>query len=127
MFLGNFRDLCSMLNKSTEILMRNGSQLDTVLEMLDLQQHSLGMLAVLCVKLSLPPPNTPAQQPSGPTAAPDYQEILFTQVQEFILGCNGEQVRFATETCEFVEYVSYGYFILTFHVFRGNNSNCLVI
>lgn len=116
-----------MLNKSTEILMRNGSQLDTVLEMLDLQQHSLGMLAVLCVKLSLPPPNTPAQQPSGPTAAPDYQEILFTQVQEFILGCNGEQVRFATETCEFVEYVLYGYFILTFHVFRGNNSNCLVI
>lgn len=106
MFLGNFRDLCSMLNKSTEILMRNGSQLDTVLEMLDLQQHSLGMLAVLCVKLSLPPPNTPAQQPSGPTAAPDYQEILFTQVQEFILGCNGEQVRFATETCEFVEYAS---------------------
>lgn len=99
--LGNFRDLCNMLNKSTDILMRNGSQLDTVLEMLDLQQHSLGMLAVLCVKLALPPPNTPAQQPSGSTAAPDYQEILFTQVQEFILGCNGEQVRFATETCEF--------------------------
>jgi len=87
---GNFRDLCIMLNKSTEMLMRNGPQLDTVLEMLDLQLHSLGMLAVLCVKLSLTPP--------APSSAPDYHEILFAQVQEFILGCNGEQVRFATET-----------------------------
>lgn len=93
-----------MLNKSTEILLRNGSQLDTVLEMLDLQQHSLGMLAVLCVKLSLPPPNAPSSQQPAPASAtpPDYHEMLFAQVQEFILGCNSEQVRFATETCKLI-------------------------
>lgn len=100
MFLGNFRELCTLLSKSTEILMRNGSQLDMVLEMLDLQQHSLGMLTVLFVKLSLPPPNTPTPS-QGPPTAPDYQEILFAQVQEFILGCSAEQVRFATDTCKY--------------------------
>lgn len=87
-----------MLNKSTEVLLKNGQHLDTVLEMLELQQHSLGMLAVLCVKLTLPPPPPPA---SSPTPAPDYQEILFAQVQEFILGCNGDQVRYAPDTCQF--------------------------
>uniref|UniRef100_A0A1B6L0M0 COP9 signalosome complex subunit 3 n=1 Tax=Graphocephala atropunctata TaxID=36148 RepID=A0A1B6L0M0_9HEMI len=94
---GNYRDLHNMLTKSSEILSRNGSQLDMVLEMLDLQQHSLGMLFVLLVKLTLPPPTAPTP-PTGPAAAPDYHEMLFAQVQEFILGCNAEQVRYATDT-----------------------------
>lgn len=92
---GNFRELCDMLSKSTEVLLKNGQHLDTVLETLDLQQHSLGILTVLCVKLSLPPPPPPS---SSSTPTPDYHEILFTQVQEFITGCNGEQVRLAPET-----------------------------
>lgn len=86
-----------MLSKSTEVLLKNGQHLDTVLETLDLQQHSLGILTVLCVKLSLPPPPPPS---SSTTPTPDYHEILFTQVQEFITGCNGEQVRLAPETCK---------------------------
>ncbi|XP_054286269.1 COP9 signalosome complex subunit 3-like [Macrosteles quadrilineatus] len=106
---GNFRDLVNMLNKSQDVLMRNGSQLDTVLEMFDLQQHSLGMLAVLNAKLTLPPPTSstsPPQPaippvaivaPSGGGGPTDYHEILFTQAQEFIIGCNAEQVRFAAE------------------------------
>lgn len=93
---GNFRELCDMLSKSTEVLLKNGQHLDTVLETLDLQQHSLGILTVLCVKLSLPPPPPPPSSSTTPT--PDYHEILFTQVQEFITGCNGEQVRLAPET-----------------------------
>ncbi|XP_066992118.2 COP9 signalosome complex subunit 3 isoform X2 [Anabrus simplex] len=68
--------------------MKNGQHLDNVLETLDLQQHSLGVLAVLCVKFSLP----------VPTATPDHHELLFAQAQEFITGCNGEQVRFAPDT-----------------------------
>lgn len=87
-FPGNFRELCDLLNKSTEVLIKNGQHLDTVLETLDLQQHSLGVLAILRVKFSLPAP-----------AAPDH-ELLFAQVQEFITGCNGEQVRFAPDTCK---------------------------
>jgi COP9 signalosome complex subunit 3 len=70
--------------------MKNGQHLDNVLETLDLQQHSLGVLAVLCVKFSLP----------APSATPDHHELLFAQVQEFITGCNGEQVRFAPDTCK---------------------------
>lgn len=85
---GNFRELCEFLNKSTEVLMKNGQHLDNVLETLDLQQHSLGVLAVLCVKFSLP----------APSATPDHHELLFAQAQEFITGCNGEQVRFAPDT-----------------------------
>nr|CAD7589576.1 unnamed protein product [Timema genevievae] len=85
---GNFRELCEQLSKLTEVLMKNSQHLDNVLETLDLQQHSLGVLAVLCVKLSLP----------APSATPDHHEILFAQVQEFIIGCNGEQVRFAPDT-----------------------------
>ncbi|XP_043251333.1 COP9 signalosome subunit 3 [Colletes latitarsis] len=87
---GNFRELCEIISKSTDVLMINGQHLDNVLETLDLQQHSLGILAVLCVKFSLPNPN-------GANNADAYKP-LFNQVQEFIIGCNGEQVRFAPET-----------------------------
>lgn len=89
-FAGNFRELCELLGKSTEVLMKNGQHLDNVLETLDLQQHSLGVLAVLCVKFTLP----------APSATPDHHELLFAQAQEFITGCNGEQVRFAPDTCK---------------------------
>ncbi|XP_015126152.1 COP9 signalosome complex subunit 3 [Diachasma alloeum] len=87
---GNFRELCDVISKSTEVLMKNAQHLDNVLETLDLQQHSLGILAVLCVKFSLP-------NPAGSSNADAYK-TLFNQVHEFIAGCNGEQVRFAPET-----------------------------
>lgn len=74
--------------------MRNGQHLDNVLETLDLQQHSLGILAVLCVKFSLPNSNG--------VNNPDAYKPLFNQVQEFIVGCNGEQVRFAPDTCNYI-------------------------
>lgn len=65
------------------------------METLDLQQHSLGILAVLCAKFSLPNSN------GGNN--PDAHKLLFNQVQEFIIGCNGEQVRFAPDTCEYIK------------------------
>ncbi|XP_046404597.1 COP9 signalosome complex subunit 3 [Ischnura elegans] len=115
---GNFRELCEMLGKSSDVLMKNGPHLDTVLETLDLQAHSLGVLAVLCAKFSLISSTTSSTQPSSassssppppqqqpPTAAVNAggaiaqdNEVLFAQVQEFIIGCNGEQVRFAPDT-----------------------------
>lgn len=52
---GNFRELCEVINKSDEVLQRNSAHLNTVLETLDIQQHSLGVLAVLVAKFSLPP------------------------------------------------------------------------
>lgn len=92
---GNFRELYDIISKSVEVLTKNGQHLDNVLETLDLQQHSLGILAVLCAKFSLPNPN------GGNN--PDAHKLLFNQVQEFIIGCNGEQVRFAPDTCEFID------------------------
>lgn len=73
--------------------MKNGQHLDNVLETLDLQQHSLGILAVLVAKFSLPNPS--------PSNNADAYKPLFNQVQEFIVGCNGEQVRFAPDTCNY--------------------------
>uniref|UniRef100_A0A8B9ZVN7 COP9 signalosome complex subunit 3 N-terminal helical repeats domain-containing protein n=1 Tax=Anas zonorhyncha TaxID=75864 RepID=A0A8B9ZVN7_9AVES len=78
--------LCELINKSGELLAKNLSHLDTVLGALDVQEHSLGVLAVLFVKFSMP-------------SIPDF-ETLFSQVQLFISTCNGEHIRYATDTCK---------------------------
>lgn len=85
--IGNYRDVYELISKSNEVLVKNGVHLDNVLETLNYQQHSLGVLAVLVAKFSLPP-------------SLSNQDLLFTQMQEFINGCNGEQVRFAPEICK---------------------------
>ena len=46
---GNFHELSEFLSKSMDMLDRNSGQLANVLETLDLQQHSLGVLAVSCI------------------------------------------------------------------------------
>ena len=43
---GNFHELSDFLAKSMDMLDRNSGQLANVLETLDIQQHSLGVLAV---------------------------------------------------------------------------------
>jgi len=81
---GNFSQLCELISKSSEMLVKNASHLDNVLGTFDMQQHSLGVLGILCVKYSL-------------MNIPDF-ETLFVQTQEFINSCNGEQVRYATDS-----------------------------
>uniref|UniRef100_A0A7N8YC38 COP9 signalosome complex subunit 3 n=1 Tax=Mastacembelus armatus TaxID=205130 RepID=A0A7N8YC38_9TELE len=83
---GQMTQLCELINKSGELLAKNLSHLDTVLGALDIQEHSLGVLAVLFVKFSMP-------------NIPDF-ETLFSQVQLFISTCNGEHIRYATDTCK---------------------------
>lgn len=51
-FSANFRELTEYLNTSTELLAKNGNILDNVLETLDIQQHSLGVLYVLVAKFT---------------------------------------------------------------------------
>uniref|UniRef100_A0A8C7UQH2 COP9 signalosome complex subunit 3 n=2 Tax=Oncorhynchus mykiss TaxID=8022 RepID=A0A8C7UQH2_ONCMY len=80
LFLGQMTQLCELINKSGELLAKNLSHLDTVLGALDIQEHSLGVLAVLFVKFSMP-------------NIPDF-ETLFSQVQLFISTCNGEHIRY---------------------------------
>merc|ERR1711976_181989 len=81
---GNFAQLCEFISRSYDVLSKNAGHLDNVLGTFDLQQHSLGVLGILCVKYSLP-------------NIPDF-ETLFVQTQEFINSCNGEQVRYATDS-----------------------------
>ncbi|XP_055937058.1 COP9 signalosome complex subunit 3-like isoform X2 [Argiope bruennichi] len=78
-----FEPLHDFVSKSSSLLLKNSNLLDDVLETLDIQEHSIGVLAVLCVKLSLP-------------VVPDF-DAQFFRVQEFINNCNGEQVRFAPD------------------------------
>lgn len=75
-----------MITKSSEALVKNVQHLDNVLETLDVQQHSLGWLAVLLAKFSSPNVSLPDNR--------------FMQAQEFILNCNVEQVRSAPDLCE---------------------------
>ncbi|CAH0628896.1 unnamed protein product [Chrysodeixis includens] len=82
---GTYRELYDIIVKSDEVLQRNSAHLPTVLETLDNQQHSLGVLAVLVAKYSV-------QQ----TADVD-KALMFKQIFDFITNCNGEQVRFAPE------------------------------
>lgn len=52
MFPGNFRELADFLNDSTEVLSKNSNILDNVLETLDIQQHSLGVMYILVAKIA---------------------------------------------------------------------------
>lgn len=52
LFLGSFRELVEYLNDSVDTLTKNSNILDNVLETLDIQQHSLGVLFVLIAKLA---------------------------------------------------------------------------
>ncbi|KAL3267489.1 hypothetical protein HHI36_011612 [Cryptolaemus montrouzieri] len=76
---GSFRELVEYLSKTNDILQKNSQHLDNVLETLDFQQHSLGVLYLLCAKFTY--------------VTPAGQDNRFTQAQEFILNCNGEQIR----------------------------------
>ena len=93
--LGNFVELSNICSKFKESLTRNNQHLDNVLETLELQQHSIGILAVLIAKLiNFNSSNTAQNLESF--------NPLFLQVQEFIIGCNGEQVRFTPEMCKLI-------------------------
>jgi COP9 signalosome complex subunit 3 len=80
---GSFDQLSEYISKNSEILSKNWTHLEDVMQTLDLQEHSLGIMAILCAKLSQPNVEN---------------ETLFIQIQEFIVGCNGEQIRASPET-----------------------------
>jgi COP9 signalosome complex subunit 3 len=92
LFSENFRELSSVLTKFNDVLKKNVQHLDNVLETLDLQQHSIGILAVLCAKFS---------DFNFVSVTMEVFKPLFNQVQEFIIGCNGEQVRLVPDMCKY--------------------------
>ena len=98
------------------MLFRNAAHLDNVLDTLDPQLHSLGVLAILCVKFLIL--NQNGAQTQG-VAIPDY-EVLVGQVTQFINICNGEQIRCAPDSCQFV------FFLLHFKYFRKISNICFL-
>ncbi|EDV95814.1 COP9 signalosome complex subunit 3 [Drosophila grimshawi] len=86
---GNYRELADELPESLSLLVRNWSILDNVLETLDMQQHTLGVLYVLLGKLH-----------SAGTANPDSTQII-QLMRDFMQRCNVDQLRFAV--CPFYE------------------------
>lgn len=89
---GNFAKLCEEINKYLEVLKRNVTNLHSVLATLDPQLHALGVLAVLNTKYS------------APASAGIEFETLFSQTQLFFTTCNGEQVRFATDSYAYLAH-----------------------
>lgn len=81
----NVRELCDYLHLSSNLLQKSAQHLDNVLETLDIQQHTLGILAVLCAKFSVPETNSYST------------DNRFQKAQEFILACNGEDIRLAPD------------------------------
>lgn len=51
-FAGNYRELIEYLNGTSDLLAKNGNILDNVLETLDVQHHTLGVLYVLVAKFT---------------------------------------------------------------------------
>jgi len=84
---GQFSQLCEYMNKSWPLLTKNISHLDTALEALDLQEHSLGVLYILCSKVSM--------ISTAFSSATDFEQIFF-QVQLFISQCISTQIQFST-------------------------------
>ncbi|KFB41777.1 AGAP006445-PA-like protein [Anopheles sinensis] len=80
---GNLRELAEYLVESSELVTKNGNILDNVLETLDVQQHSLGVLFVLAAKFN--------------DSSVYETENVLRSVREFITLCNGEQVRHAPQ------------------------------
>nr|SVE76337.1 EOG090X04TU [Daphnia longispina] len=91
---GSWRELYDFLGKSPDVLMRNSEHLSTVLDTLDPQLHSLGVLAIYMVKFIIL--NQNAAQNQG-IQVPE-PEVLIHQVSQFITVCNGEQIRCAPDS-----------------------------
>jgi len=84
---GQFSLLCDYMNKSWNNLMKiNATLLDSILEALDLQEHSLGIMYVLCIKVNAV---------SSQTAADELEQIL-SQLSLFVSQCTTEQIRYSS-------------------------------
>ncbi|KAH8302766.1 hypothetical protein KR044_010644 [Drosophila immigrans] len=86
---GNYRELADELPESLSLLVRNWSILDNVLETLDMQQHTLGVLYVMLGKLH-----------SVASANPEPAQII-QLMRDFVQRSNADQLRFAV--CPFYE------------------------
>lgn len=86
-------ELVEYLTRQTETLHNYVSNLDSVLEALDVHKNSLAVLTVLGVKTS-------AQQPSDISGV-QYHTATATQINDFVNSVNEQQLRDLNEIREF--------------------------
>ncbi|XP_076060686.1 COP9 signalosome subunit 3 [Oratosquilla oratoria] len=82
---GNYEEVVKFVSKNSEVVLKNVAHLDTVLATLQPQTHSIGVLAVLCVRLQ--------------NVSPHDKNIdtIHATVAEFINVCSEEQIRHAPD------------------------------
>ena len=78
---GNFGQIAEFVSKSSDMLIKNPSQLDAALETFNVQKHSIGVLGILCAKYAIG----------------SDSDSLLTASELFFDTCNGEQIRYATD------------------------------
>lgn len=83
---GQWSKLSDFMNKSWNLLAKNVSSLDTIMETLDIQEHSLGMLYILCAKISCFPQSSSAE---------DF-DLLLMQCDVFVSQCRKEQIQYSS-------------------------------
>lgn len=90
-FLGDSREITDYLSKQTETLHKYVSNLDSVLEALDVNENSAAVLTVLGVKAT-------AQRPADIPAV-QYHTAIATQLNDFITAVSEEELRMMPDLC----------------------------
>lgn len=89
LILGKFTELCELLNKSNELLTAQIDHLDSLLETFNLENHTMAILAILIVKMNAIRTNS------------QFNSAFFTQLTDFAINANVNQVLIVPETCKF--------------------------
>ncbi|XP_037091406.1 COP9 signalosome complex subunit 3-like [Pollicipes pollicipes] len=80
---GNLSCLYEFLENSAELLSKNVSHIDTALAALEIEHHSLGILAIMLARFS---------------AGGGDASVLDKQMEEFVDGCVVDQIRYAPDS-----------------------------
>jgi len=91
---GENRELTEYLSKQSETLHKYVSNLDSVLEALDVHENSITVLTVLGVK-------TTAQKPADIPEV-QYHSAVATQINDFVTAVTEEELKVLAELCKFV-------------------------
>lgn len=93
---GDNRELTDYLSKQSDTLHKYVSNLDSVLEALDVHENSITVLTVLGVK-------TTAQRPADIPEL-QYYTATATQVNDFVISMREEELRGLAEQCKLTIY-----------------------
>lgn len=90
--VGENGELIEYLSKQSEMLHKYVTNLDSVLEALDVHENSITVLTVLGVKANAQKPvDIPGEQ---------YHTAIATQINDFVAAVNDEELRVLAEPCK---------------------------